>query len=704
MRRVLVCLALVFFVFAGTARSQITCPYEPPDSPVEKDWLKVLYCATGGPNWTSRDHWFTSQPLTNWRGITVVNNSVQKVDLSYNNLVGTIPAELKNLTNLELLVLPGNQLTGAIPPELGNLTSLTQLHLYKNQLTGNIPTELGNLTSLTQIRLEGNQLTGNIPSELGNLTELERLYLNDNKLTGAIPAELRKLTNLVQLYLHGNQLSGNIPPELEELTNLWELYLHRNQLSGNIPDKLPPNLYWLVLHGNQLTGPIPAELGSLANLWVLELHGNQLSGNIPPELGKLTELYWLYLNDNKLTGAIPAGLETLTTGANFQLFGFWGNEGLSWSGISDELGKRADRETLRVLLRDNGADGAGGSAWFPSGETDLFSYSSWRGVTTDEATGRVSGLDIRSYGMRGEITNALEALGGLESLKISGNRSLTGTLPLRLMELSNLETLDIRCTGVDVPGDAGFQAWLDEIDFSRGCTSSPQPRPPSSPPPSSPPPSSPPPPEEGEPLSPCPQEDREILGNFYETTGGEHWDENENWNSREPLSQWYGVETDDAGEVISLRLSENNLSGEVPEELLLCLSELKEFALWGNDGLSGEVPEELVLRVERAVLRDIAEMLNINPEWFENYGDPYNFEDWHGGVTTDDDGRVVELDLPGAEVPESVSQLKRLRKIMITSSGGGGCALNPKDNSSAFSLFLLALLVFAALGRKRARG
>ena len=214
-----------------------------------------------------------------------------------------------------------------------------------------------------------------------------------------------------------------------------------------------------------------------------------------------------------------------------------------------------------------------------------------------------------------------------------------------------------------------------------------------------------PPPEDDELSTLCSQEDRETLGNFYETTGGENWDENENWNSPEPPQEWFGVKTDEDGNVVSLRLSHNALSGEVPARELLCLSELKELALWGNDDLSGEVPEDLVLRVERAVLRDIAEMLNINPEWFENYGDPYNFEDWQEGVTTDDDGRVTELDLigEGVEIPESVSELKRLREIMITSSGGGGCALNPKDNSSAFSLFLLTLAVFAVVRRKRAR-
>ena len=213
-----------------------------------------------------------------------------------------------------------------------------------------------------------------------------------------------------------------------------------------------------------------------------------------------------------------------------------------------------------------------------------------------------------------------------------------------------------------------------------------------------------PPREDEEPSTSCPQEDREILRSFYEMTDGENWDEKEYWNSEEPLGEWYGVDTED-GSVVSLRLSDNGLSGDMPREELRCLTELVELALWGNDDLTGEVPEELALAVERAALREIAEMNNINPQWFEDYGDPYDFEDWHEGVTMDDDGRVIELDLTEegviGEIPESVSELRRLRDIMRTTSSGG-CALSPED-SSAFGLFLLTLLVFAALGR-RARG
>ena len=201
--------------------------------------------------------------------------------------------------------------------------------------------------------------------------------------------------------------------------------------------------------------------------------------------------------------------------------------------------------------------------------------------------------------------------------------------------------------------------------------------------------------------TPCGESDTEDLEKFYEATEGDTWYDNENWNSQEPLEDWFGVETED-GEVVSLRLEENNLSGDMPTKELLCLTELRELALWGNDDLSGEVPDELVLAVERAALREIAEMLNINPEWFEDYEDPFNFEDWYEGVTTDDDGRVTELDLPG-EIPESIiSQFKKRREIMITTSDGG-CALSPKDDSSAFSLFLLTLVVFAVLGRKKTR-
>ena len=63
------------------------------------------------------------------------------------------------------------------------------------------------------------------------------------------------------------------------------------------------------------------------------------------------------------------------------------------------------------------------------------------------------------------------------------------------------------------------------------------------------------------------------------------------------------------------------------------------------------------------MLRDVAVALSLNTQWFEDYEDPFNFSDWHGGVTTDDDGRVTELDFTGegitGEIPQSVFELEK---------------------------------------------
>ncbi len=70
-------------------------------------------------------------------------------------------------------MLEENQLSGSIPPEIGNLTSLGQLDLSNNQLSGSIPPEMDNLArEYFNLYLGNNQLSGNIPPEMC------RLYLN----------------------------------------------------------------------------------------------------------------------------------------------------------------------------------------------------------------------------------------------------------------------------------------------------------------------------------------------------------------------------------------------------------------------------------------------------------------------------------------------------------------------------------------------
>jgi Leucine-rich repeat (LRR) protein len=285
--------------------------------------LKALYQSTGGANWTDNTGWkdwdFSSNTppalsvVSQWKGMRLTGDRVTELDLNANNLSGTIPSALGNLSELKGLYLNGNQLSGSIPAELGNLSHLESITLYGNQLSGSIPTTFGNLNTLTYLDLSNNQLSGAIPVELGKLSSLTLLALSINQLTGTIPTQLSNLTNLDTLDLSQNQLTGTIPSELSTLSALKTLSLSFNQLSGTVPTQLGnlSNLQSLFLQGNQLTGSIPTSLGNLTKLQILNLSTNQLSGNIPTELGKLSQLKRLRLNTNELSGSIPIELGNL---------------------------------------------------------------------------------------------------------------------------------------------------------------------------------------------------------------------------------------------------------------------------------------------------------------------------------------------------------------------------------------------------------
>jgi hypothetical protein len=245
-------------IIAGVGLSQAAIPAS------EREALIALYNSTNGPGWTHQFNWRNAtntdfnDPGTEctWYGVSCYTHGDAVISLSFHNnqLSGSIPAELENLSDLMELSLQYNQLRGTIPAELGNLSDLRWLDLYFNQLSGSIPAELGNLSNLLDLFLLSNQLSGAIPPELGNLSSLSYLDLSENQLSGTIPPELGNLSNLNWLRLYSNQLSGAIPPELGNLSNLTWLYLYSNQLSGRIPAELRDlwNLQRLSLYSNAL--------------------------------------------------------------------------------------------------------------------------------------------------------------------------------------------------------------------------------------------------------------------------------------------------------------------------------------------------------------------------------------------------------------------------------------------------------------------
>jgi len=136
----------------------------------EREALIALYNSTDGVNWKNNSGWLGAAGTEcGWYRVVCSGGHVTYLTLNWNQLNGSLPAELGNLSSLVELRLEDNQLTGSIPPEMGNLSSLTYMSLTHNKLSGSIPPQLGNLSSLKWLYLDSNRLSGSIPPELQNL-------------------------------------------------------------------------------------------------------------------------------------------------------------------------------------------------------------------------------------------------------------------------------------------------------------------------------------------------------------------------------------------------------------------------------------------------------------------------------------------------------------------------------------------------------
>lgn len=85
------------------------------------------------------------------------------------------------------------------------------------------------------------------------------------------------------------------------------------------------------------------------------------------------------------------------------------------------------------------------------------------------------------------------------------------------------------------------------------------------------------------------EEQRDALIKFYEATNGDEWTNNTNWLSTKPLSEWYGIKTDQDGKVRYISLHSNNLKGSIPEEIGM-LQNLDGFYVSHNQ-LEGKLPK-----------------------------------------------------------------------------------------------------------------
>ncbi|KAB1221570.1 Receptor-like protein 12 [Morella rubra] len=485
----------------------------------------------------------TSRPwgsLTRWSGTF---NPLAQIGSIWNNIHGKIPSSFANLCNLQTFSLYFNRISGEINEFVDGLSRcsnsvLESLDLSNNRLLGGkLPYSIGALQKLQSIDLSYCSFRGSIPDTIGNLSFLQQLSLSRNQMSGTIPKSIGKLSMLVEMSLGENFWEGVLTgAHFQYLTRLKYLYLSRSENSTFVLDVqhdwVPPfKLVELQIDKMPIGPSFPAWLQTQNGLQSLSLEDVVISEPIPENIEKLwPNLAYLNLASNSIIGEIPRSVGLLK---NLSMLSLRNNC------LSGELLAPRWEDLKSLYFLDVANNNISGNLPSSMGYLTSLVY-----------------LSLNKNHLEGQLPSWFRNYTKLATLDLGGN-NFSGNLPAWIgRSLSSLLRLNLRSNWFvgDLPQDLCLLSELKILDLAQNNLSGVIPH---------------------------------CLGNLSKNNYDRFFSSEEMelvWKGREYLYEDSNIHV-----VYSLDLSNNNLSGEIPEDITT-ISSLVNLNLSMNH-LTGKIPK-----------------------------------------------------------------------------------------------------------------
>ena len=379
-------------------------------------------------------------------------SNLEYLDLTYVNLslFDDWPSTIGKIPSLSVLILAHCELPHVNPiyfSSTNTSTSLKFLNLTANNLNSSIvPWVLTVSKVMTHLQLSFNSFRGPIPHDFGIMTSLESLDFTSNELEGGIPKSFGNLCNLKELRLSSNNLSGQASDSIHQLcsnqSRMEILELIDNPFScGPFPDLTRfPSLNRLILGNTSLCGVLPHSLEHLPHLSELSLNDNNLTGPLP-EFKGLSSLETLDLSNNHLNGTLPQSMGQLSSLIRLHLFSN------NLKGVITQKHLSGLSKLRSLALSGNHLSFNVSPDWVPPFQLQElyisscslnFDFPAWL-----KNQSLLESLDISDGGISGSLSSfCATPKSTLYYLDLSNN-SLSGTLPDCLGQIQNLRVLNL---------------------------------------------------------------------------------------------------------------------------------------------------------------------------------------------------------------------------------------------------------------------